>query len=219
MIKLVIFDAEHVLYSAEEQMKYFSMKLTEFVKKNSKTDPQELGSIWKEFGEAVMVGKITMLQAHKEYISRIGIRPELIGEYEAFDRESFNYARLMEKDEGKYLKDLKMKGYRLAVLSDSGHPASIRELIMGIIGLGGIFDRAFVSCEIGHKKPDREAYEAVMNAFNVGPAETVFVGHDLDELEGAMALGMHVISYNGDKLGHQASDFRRINEIIYSLDK
>ena len=153
MIKLVIFDAEHVLYSAEEQMKYFSMKLTEFVKKNSKTDPQELGSIWKEFGEAVMVGKITMLQAHKEYISRIGIRPELIGEYEAFDRESFNYAKLMEKDEGKYLKDLKMKGYKLAVLSDSGHPASIRELIMGIIGLGGIFDRAFVSCEIGHKNP------------------------------------------------------------------
>ena len=219
MIKLIIFDAEHVLYNAEDQIRYFKMKLYEFVKNNSNFNSEELSSVWKDIGESVMIGKITMIQAHREYMSRIGIRPELIDEYEAFDRESFNYAKLMEKDERKCLSDLKIKGYKLAVLSDSGHPPEIRWLILGIIGLDGIFDRAFVSSDIGHKKPDKETYETVIDAFKVKPSETVFVGHDLDELECAMALGIHVISYKGDKLGHEASDFHRMNEIIYSLDR
>jgi hypothetical protein len=32
MIKLIIFDAEHVLYNAEDQIRYFNSKLAEFVK-------------------------------------------------------------------------------------------------------------------------------------------------------------------------------------------
>ncbi len=218
MIKLVIFDAEHVLYNAEGQIKYFNIKLAEFVKNNSNTDPQAPGAIWKTLGNAVLVGKMSILQAHKEFISRLGIRPELIEEYEAFDRESFNYAKLMEDDEEKYLRDLKIRNYKLAVLSDGVNPADTKAQILEIVGLGGIFDKIFVSSDIGHKKPDSETYRAVMDAFKADSSETVFVGHDLDELEGAIALGIHTISYNGDRLGHEADSFSRINEIIYSLD-
>ena len=219
MIKLIIFDAEHVLYNAEDQIRYFNSKLAEFIKINSSISLEETGAIWKDLGKAVVVGKMSVLQAHKEFISRMGIRPELIDEYEKFDRESFNYAKPMENGEERYLKDLKKKNYKLAVLSDGVNTADTKALILKIIGLDGIFDRVFVSSDIGHKKPDRETYETVMDAFKVKPSETVFVGHDLDELEGAMALGIHVISYKGDKLGHEASDFHRMNEIIYSLDR
>ena len=125
----------------------------------------------------------------------------------------------MEAGEEKCLRDLKARNYKLAVLSDGVNPADTKAQILGIVGLGGIFDRIFVSSDTGHKKPDSEAYRAVMTAFKADPSETVFVGHDLDELEGAIALGIHTISYNGDKLGHEADSFSRINEIIYSLDK
>ncbi len=42
MIKLVIFDVEHVLYNADEQVRYFSMKLAEFAKKNDNVNMWEL---------------------------------------------------------------------------------------------------------------------------------------------------------------------------------
>jgi putative hydrolase of the HAD superfamily len=113
--------------------------------------------------------------------------------------------------------ELKKRGYKVAILTDSPHTTPTQHEMLSTIGMGGMFDGIFVSCELGHMKPDKEAYEAVLNAFNVKPSESVFVAHDEDELVGAKKVGIKTISYKG----HDSGDFaiESLKEIPKILEK
>ena len=55
------------------------------------------------------------------------------------------------------------------------------------------FKRLFVSCEMGMRKPHREAFERVAAEIGVAPARVLFFDDTEANLEGAREAGMHTV--------------------------
>jgi len=58
-----------------------------------------------------------------------------------------------------------------------------------------LFDELILSCEIGKNKPDRQIYEACLSRLNVCPNECLFVDDSIENVRGAMELGMYAIQF------------------------
>ncbi len=63
------------------------------------------------------------------------------------------------------------------------------------LGIFDKFDPFLTSEDIGAMKPERKAYEMVLNIIKLKPEECVFVDDNRSNLEGARALGMETILY------------------------
>ena len=62
-------------------------------------------------------------------------------------------------------------------------------------GLFGHFDRAFLSTELGLRKPGRAIFERVLAELGCAPPEAVFTDDKLENAAGARAASMHAIHY------------------------
>jgi len=57
----------------------------------------------------------------------------------------------------------------------------------------GLFQRVFVSCQLGKRKPDADAFRAVAAAIGVPPSRILFFDDALENVEGARACGMRAV--------------------------
>lgn len=69
------------------------------------------------------------------------------------------------------------------------------------------FKQVFYSHEIGYSKPDKEAWQTVIDQAGIRPYETLFIDDLKDNVEGAKKMGFHVQQHN------PAND---ISEVIHS---
>jgi putative hydrolase of the HAD superfamily len=63
----------------------------------------------------------------------------------------------------------------------------------GINSLDILFDKLFLSYEMGMWKPDTEIYYEVLRSINLEPNEVVFFDDNLQNIESAKAIGMQTI--------------------------
>ena len=94
---------------------------------------------------------------------------------------------------------LKAEGLKLAVLSDTESRETRVRKRLATLGIDRYFDAVLTSIDIGHVKPSPEAYATALRRLNVGAAETIFVGHDQDELDGARRCGLTAVAFNHDE--------------------
>ena len=59
------------------------------------------------------------------------------------------------------------------------------------------FDRVFVSSEIGHRKPDRSAFEFVAQTIGAPIESILFFDDTLENVEGALAAGLQAVHVRG----------------------
>lgn len=77
--------------------------------------------------------------------------------------------------------------YRLGLLSNFPHPATVLDTLGGF---GGLFDPLIVSGACGWAKPHRNAFDACLRAFDCAPGEVLLVGDDpANDIEGGRAFG------------------------------
>jgi putative hydrolase of the HAD superfamily len=67
-----------------------------------------------------------------------------------------------------------------------------------------LFDRVFVSCELGHRKPERAAFEAVAQISGFAPNRFLFFDDSPENVDGARAAGMHAVLVSGPADIHRA---------------
>ncbi len=93
------------------------------------------------------------------------------------------------------LRDLRGRGIKIGVLSNTMWPRSAHERIFHRDRLSGLIDGAVYSSEIQWAKPHPEAFRAAMRAVGVDdPAECVFVGdRPYDDIHGAKQAGMRAV--------------------------
>ena len=216
-IKLIIFDANKVIYDLKNVFKYFNPAFTNFLKSHGVTDIENVSKSWGEFSKATELGKMSIQEAHRQYLSKVGIPETYLSEYEKLDSEAFKKAELTDTGIRGTLSKLKNDGYKLAILSDTGRTPADFEVMFKYLNINGLFDKIFVSSEIHHKKPDKESYQAVIDYFSYKPDEVVFVGHDEEELTGAKNVGIKTISYKGDPAGDVL--IQKFSEIPESVSK
>ena len=60
------------------------------------------------------------------------------------------------------------------------------------------FDALQISCDDGFRKPDRRAFEFIMNKLKVKPKESIFVDDKQKNLDAAEELGMKTILFKNN---------------------
>lgn len=56
-----------------------------------------------------------------------------------------------------------------------------------------LFDAAYYSHRIGHRKPNASAFEYVLQKHELAPAETIFIDDSINNIEAAQQLGLQTI--------------------------
>ncbi len=217
MIKLLIFDAGNVLYKAHLNREIRKVVRRFLLSKGIKDFKKER-RVWNKLKKLGRVGKLNLKQCHEKWLEALGLDKRLVKEWNRILKDfwlkhSFQFPKVNET-----LKELKRRGYKLAVLSDTieSKKEKIEKLKLFKIDYK-LFDEIFTSHDIGYEKPHKKAFEKVWKFFKVKPNETIFVGHD-EELEGAKKLGMITISFRNPKA---RADFfcRKFEDLLKIIEK
>jgi putative hydrolase of the HAD superfamily len=200
MIKLIIFDGERVLYSAKETVKIFEREYNEFLRKFN-VSLEKQAKLWLKFYPKAVTGKISLREVNKRIYKKLGIPISKVDEWLKQDKRIFLKHTKLNKDVKKFLLKIRRNGIKVAILSDTVHSLKWRLDFFKKVGLikGKHYDKLFLSSSIGYEKPHPKAYLTVLNYFKVKPEETIFVGHDKEEIKGARKLGIKTISFSSLK--------------------
>jgi HAD superfamily hydrolase (TIGR01509 family) len=219
---IAIFDVNGVLLDPEPQKKYFLSKELELFNKNGrKLSLTQINTAWKSAVRGMGIGPEELLAARLRFLEKLGMPKSIIPELEALDKESFKHYTPMEPAEHEVLRKIKKLGVYIAALTDTIHTASDKKLMMEAAGLSNMIDGIFVPDDVGHRKPDPEAYKAVLESFKAEPENAIFIGHEADEIKGAKLLGITTISYKSNikAADYAANSFNDIFHIIKELKR
>lgn len=89
------------------------------------------------------------------------------------------------------LHSLSERGIRLAIASNFDH--RLHPICDGIAALG-LFEKRFISSELGFRKPSADFYRAVVSGLKVASEKILMVGDGLEnDVEGALSVGMKAV--------------------------
>jgi glucose-1-phosphatase len=94
------------------------------------------------------------------------------------------------------------KSYVSAVLSN--YDDTLRNNIENVWKINDAFQKLFISSEIGLMKPGKEIYQFLIEALALHPEEIVFIDDFIENVEGAIAVGMHAIHFQSPQQTHIA---------------
>jgi putative hydrolase of the HAD superfamily len=114
----------------------------------------------------------------------------LAGYFEAWEPHT-----LTDPEAAPLLRELRRRGIRIGVLSNTMWPRSAHERVFARDEVVDLIDGAVYSSEIPWAKPHPEAFRAAMAAIGVtDPAACVFVGdRPYDDIHGAKSMGMRAV--------------------------
>jgi putative hydrolase of the HAD superfamily len=144
----------------------------------------------------------------------------LVSYYEAWDPHT-----LTDPDAAPLLRELRRRGIKVGVLSNTMWPREAHEQIFIRDEILELIDGAVYTSEIPWVKPHPEAFRAAMRAVGVtDPADCVFVGdRPYDDVHGAKSAGMRaVLVPNSDVPGFGGAQpdavISRLGELLGHLD-
>ncbi len=134
-------------------------------------------------------GELSIGQAERIFLERA---PELEPAVKQF---SANWMSMFHSipDTVSLLQTLHEKGYALYALSNF-----IRESFQVVrpqFPFFKYFSGMVLSFELGFVKPEKEIYEHLLTAYNLDPAQSIFIDDLPKNIAGASALGMHTIQF------------------------
>lgn len=195
-LRALLFDAGDILYSRPHKLRRFRAFL------------QELG-----LPATPVSHKSLRDQAFDGQLSRDEYLRALVMLYGVQDQAQIERGKqFIEEDEGdvqffdgvkETLLALKQQGLLLGIITDTAQPVSAKLRWFERAGFGHVWDTIVSSQEVGMCKPEPQIYEAALGQLGVLPSQAAFVGHDIDELDGAKEVNLTTIAFNY-KAGVQA---------------
>ncbi|MHC4271973.1 MAG: HAD family hydrolase [Planctomycetota bacterium] len=193
--KNIIFDMGDIFFDATIWRKWLTKHLQGL---GVEIDYETLCRKWDLKLVEVYVGQRKYWDRFKEFLSELGLNKKQSKATVHASREKAREIenRVLFKGVAETLHRLKEQGVKLAILSDTeSNEERIRQRLEDL-NICQYFDVVVTSIDIGHVKPEPEAFEAVLRKLNSSKEESAFVGHDLDELQGALDFGIDCIAYN-----------------------
>jgi putative hydrolase of the HAD superfamily len=191
-VRAILFDAGDILYFRPARGRKFQAFL------------QALNLAEKKISE----GRKNALkqQAYHGLISQAQFREGILDLYGVSDdTQRARGIQAMEEDDNNIqffkgvrttLKRLKQRGYLLGIITDTAMPIHVKLRWFENGGFGHVWDSIISSPDLGIQKPAPGIYAAALQQLGLSAAQAVFVGHDVDELEGARRVGMHTVAFN-----------------------
>jgi FMN phosphatase YigB (HAD superfamily) len=112
------------------------------------------------------------------------------------------------------LRQLQNSGMTLGVLCNSEHSADATRSRLESLLAGFVFPVVVSSRDLGRTMPDRQCYEAAIEAMNLPRTRVAFVGHAAAELRGAAAAGLATIAFNYDPDARADATLHRFEELF-----
>ena len=187
MIKTIIFDMGGVIITLDNEeagKRFVALGLENF---NELMNPYKQNGINGDLEE----GKLTEEEYRKEMSRMLG----RVVTFEELRHCWLGYVKEVPANKLKVLRDLKEKGYRVVLLSNTnpymssftdseefsgdGHP------------IGDYFDAMYRSYEVKYMKPDESFFRYVLSKERVFPEETLFVDDGPRNVAAASELGIH----------------------------
>ena len=175
MIKFIIFDFDDTLSDFQLAKEKAKEKITPYIEDNG-IDTADYWAEYEDLFEKLFARYINHeLEVHEYRIMRFlhhGITEEQAEHYNSIYLKTVNKAILYD-DVIPVITELKSRGYKIFILSNG--PESQRKKISECEA-GRLFDRIFISAELGVGKPDTAAYDKVLNSVNAKCNECLMVG-------------------------------------------
>lgn len=189
--KIVLFDAVGVLFPA-------NTVVGDDLAARFKLSDEQLLSMWKGFYRDYTVGKLTTDQFLDIFATTYHLPQEQVTE-EVFT-EAFKRALAPMPGMEAILAELSKTNVTLAMLSDTSpmFAHARREWLFS-----HYFDHVFLSFEIGHKKPDPKAFQAVIDYYDVRPEEIFFIDDGQKNVDAALQLGMNATRFKDAEMLRQ----------------
>ena len=92
------------------------------------------------------------------------------------------------------LATLKQRGFVLGIVTDTIYPIERKMRWLHQIGVAGFIDVVACSTYVGAHKPEPAIYLHALRKAGLASAESAFVGHAADELEGARRAGLATVA-------------------------
>lgn len=96
-----------------------------------------------------------------------------------------------------WLSDLRSKGYHLYILSNWADPV-YENTKDTALSFKKYMDGAIWSYRVKCTKPDKKIYKTILDTYHLDPSRTVFLDDRKENIEGAMAVGIHGILVTDD---------------------
>ena len=96
--------------------------------------------------------------------------------------------------------------YQVVCFTNTEHEVALHNRKKGLFDH---FEKAYISTELGLKKPDRESYEAVLSDLKIKPNQAVFIDNSQEYVQGAIDIGIHGVLYTG-KMGILREDLSKL---------
>lgn len=181
-VKVFLFDAAGVLYEK-------NLAVGEALEAELGISLDSQAYVWGDLYREISTGKIT----EDNYFSKLA---EKYNQDERKLREVFttSFERSFKPMQGmdELLVELKGKGYRLAVLSDT---STIFDAIRRKFDIYKHFEKVFLSYEAGYLKPSPQIYKVAMDYFRLEPDNFFFIDDQEKNTDAARRLGMQAVVF------------------------
>ena len=209
-VKAILFDAGDILYHRPRR----GERLGRFLA-SCGLDPNAVPRAESKLvKDRAMTGKISKREYLEHRIRAMGIEDEAQIErgIDALAEEAgavafFDGAR-------ETLHELKRRGYRLGIVTDTYHAVETKRQWLRRNGIGDVWDVFVSSSEEGVRKPDPAIYHAALDRLGLRPSEAAFVGHKKSELDGAHAVGMETVAFNHEETAAADRVIERFDELL-----
>lgn len=194
-VKIVLFDAVGVLFPK-------NTVVGDDLAAQFNLSEAQLARMWKGFYPEYATGKLTTEQFLETFASTYNIPHEQVTT-DVFTR-SFLRALTPMPGMAAILRALQNTTITLAMLSDTSEMfADARRKWL----FSEYFDHIFLSFEIGYRKPDARAFQAVLDYYHVTPAEVFFIDDNTENITAAQQLGMQTLHFeNAEQLMRELID-------------
>ncbi len=170
----------------------------------------EVRAIYESLQERAFSQEITYPEMLRRFSSQIGIpgREELV---ETLIRR-YSAAIVLDPDLREVLTELRSRRVIVGMITNSINQAGTKLDWLKESGVAELFDVIVSSIDEGCRKPDPEIYLRFGRRAGIPPGRTVFVGHDIAEVEGAKRAGMITVCLRCDSrfTDHSISRLREL---------
>ncbi len=174
--------------------------------------PSEAKSLYLSLQERAFAGEITYDVMLAELACRLGLLPSDGASRLHAWIQSFSADIVVDPDLPPVLADLRSRGVTVGMVTNSVHPAHVKQQWLDQVGIAHLFDLIVSSVDERCQKPNPEIFRRFMAKVSLPPERTVFVGHDVGEVEGAKKAGMITICLRCTS-SHADFEIRRLTEL------
>lgn len=177
-----------VLFDLDGVVRHFDPENVARIERGHDLTPGAIEAI--AFAPELIAQVTTGRMSRGAWVDRIGSDLGNAEAAEAWGSQPFH----VDEDVLELVDELRAHGIRSAILTNGTDTIPVEAASMN---LSRHFEAVFNSAEIGWTKPDERAFQYVLDALKLAPAEVFFTDDSVSKLAGAFSLGMSTHHYCG----------------------